>query len=291
MPSMKSEELLKRYTSDELDEAYVLEQLYVKNLGLIVKVAKESAAAFNCLRYKENKPSQYTRYTQELLLDLRSEGALAMFKKVRKKDYDETLGKFSTYIYPYLKGAMYRYLEKNIGNLSLPREVSEQIRKVQSLYFEDKSAAEISKELGIEYDKVIEMIHYNTHFFSLEDLVTEVDYTAESGESYEAVIDRSDGTDPPDRIFYQKICLELLPPIFNALSSKDRHILGYYFGVYGYSKKSLDEIALEEMLTVDGVLKAVQAALKHALEVYQTSQMKIWRDAFRDVRKAQRYIE
>lgn len=214
-----------------------------------------------------------------------------MFKKVRKKDYDESLGKFSAYIYPYLKGAMYRYLEKNIGNLSLPREVSEQIRKVQSLCYEEKSAIEISKELGIEYDKALEIIHYNTHFFSLEDLVTKVDLTAESGESYEAVIDRSDCIDPPDRVFYRKICLELLPLIFNALSAKDRHILGYYFGVYGYSKKSLDEIALEEMLTVDGVLKAVQAALKHALEVYQISEMKIWRDAFRDVRRAQRYTE
>ena len=43
---------------------------------------------------------------------------------------------------------------------------------------------------------------------------------------------------------------------FNKLSEKDKYILGYSMGVFGYEKKTLDEIALIEMMTIGGVIKA-----------------------------------
>ncbi len=84
-----------------------------------------------------------------------------------------------------------------------------------------------------------------------------------------------------DRIVYQKICLEYSHELFNELSDKDKSILGHSFGVYGYEKYSLDELGLKEMLTVDGVIKAQKAALRHLQALYTGSKLQTWRHVHR----------
>ena len=53
-----------------------------------------------------------------------------------------------------------------------------------------------------------------------------------------------------------------------------------------FQKQPLDDIALTEMLTVDGVLKAVHAAIRQLQKNYQESDLKIWVDAHKMVRHA-----
>ena len=125
-------------------EDTLLQRLYAQNVGLIHTIAKDAAAAFHGIRY-ESDGNGYTDYTRLLLDDLLGEGALAMFQKIRERDYDETKGKFSTYIYPYIKGALYRYLEQNIGNISLTKDQSEALRKAQAMYAEGYAVEEFKK--------------------------------------------------------------------------------------------------------------------------------------------------
>ena len=71
--------------------------------------------------------------------------------------------------------------------------------------------------------------------------------------------------------------------LFDSLSEKDRAILGHVFGVFGYEKKTLDEIACEEMMKPDGVEKAKKAALKRLKKKYPDSKLKLWQDIYKAV--------
>ena len=53
-------------------------------------------------------------------------------------------------------------------------------------------------------------------------------------------------------------------------------------------KKTLDEMGLDLMLTVDGVRKAIKAAVKNLRSAYKDSELKIWHDAYAMVNKVQK---
>lgn len=288
--SYTNEELMQKYL-DGGDEAEIFDALYRQNIGLIVTLATETAASFNCLHYAEwEGEMQTTGYTQAFLEDLQNEGAMAMFQKIRDRDYDAERAKFSTYIYPYIKGAMYRYMETNIGNMSLSKDQSETIRKAQMMYAQGCDIAEISEAIGQPREVTSGMLSYNTHALSYYDFVPlellndeEADY-----DPFEFVPMDGDPTQPPNRVFYKKIRIELLRPLFLSLSERDQYILGSYYGVYGNKKLPLDEMALTLMMTVDGVTKAIKSSIRNARKAYNQSELKIWLDAFAAVKRAQK---
>lgn len=103
--------------------------------------------------------------------ELSNEGMLEFFSCLRRKEYDPERAKLTTYLYPHLKGAMYRWMESNLGVLSLDSETMAQLRKVQKLYFfDDKEISEITEELDISPEEVARFIGYNTHTLSVYDL-------------------------------------------------------------------------------------------------------------------------
>ena len=57
--------------------------------------------------------------------------------------------------------------------------------------------------------------------------------------------------------------MECLREEFLQLSKKEQDILGRYFGVYGFPKAALQEIAMRNLLKESGVEKAKDQALKH----------------------------
>jgi DNA-directed RNA polymerase sigma subunit (sigma70/sigma32) len=86
-----------------------------------------------------------------------------------------------------------------------------------------------------------------------------------------------------EKLVNRKICIELLKEMFDSLSEKDKAILGHVFGVFGYEKKTLDEIAFEEMMKIDGVEKAKNAALKRLKKKYPNSKLHDWKDIYKAV--------
>ncbi len=284
---MTNEEWMRCYLENESNED-VLEKLYEQNVGLIRAIAKDVATAFHGIRY-ENDSYGYTEYTRLLLDDLLGEGALAMFQKIRERDYDETKGKFSTYIYPHIKGALYRYLEQNTGNISLTKDQSEALRKAQAMYAEGYAVEDIATKLGLSREMTAKLIRHNTQFLSLYEFVPDERLEEDSDyDPFEFITPAEDLTVPPDRIVYRKIHLELLKPLFDSLSAHDRYLLGHYYGAYGMEKKKLDEMGLDLMLTVDGVRKAIKAAVKNLRSAYKDSELKIWHDAYAMINKAQK---
>ena len=55
------------------------------------------------------------------------------------------------------------------------------------------------------------------------------------------------------------------------LGKRDRFVLGHFYGIYGYEKMIKAELALRLELTIDGVYKARDAAVRHAKDVYYSS--------------------
>lgn len=171
-------------------------------------------------------------YQQDVLEEMCSEGWAVVYGCISGGTYDLAKGKLTTYLYPFLWGAMWHYGKEQAAR--------------------------------------------RAHTVSLWDF--------EEGEEYLL----ADPGEPADRAVYRKVCIELLGELFGQLSEKDRAILGSCFGVFGFSKLTLEEIAFRELLTVDGVIRAKKAALGRLRRLYEDgSRLRGWREVWGMVRRVQ----
>lgn len=80
----------------------------------------------------------------------------------------------TTYVYPFIKGAMHRWLEKNVDAVAISRRNMEYIRQVRTMYYDHGlSSAEIARNLKISEADVASYLEYNKHRLSLDDLEAE----------------------------------------------------------------------------------------------------------------------
>ncbi len=91
---MTNEELYQQYLSGDTE---AFEQLYLQMQGFIASVAKDAAQSFGCA-------------DKEMLDELCAEGALELCERLSVGEYDGNRGKLTTYLHPFLRGKMYRYL-------------------------------------------------------------------------------------------------------------------------------------------------------------------------------------
>ncbi len=256
------------------------EEILRKYTGLLKDTARGMAAAYHCyFREEGGKP---TAYTETLLHDLESEGELALLECIRNGRYDPSMAELSTYALPFIKAAMRRFLETNLGVYALSRERMALVRKAQRLYRNGRSVSEISAELGVSESAVSECIQYATHFFSVYDL------PQEEGESepYDWLEDTS--ASQPDEIVRKKIQAECLKELFFTLPKREQDVLGKVYGVFGYPKTPVSEIAMYHMIKEDGVEKARQRAIAHLREQYPGSKLQLWSLARKAIREAER---
>lgn len=187
---------------------------------------------------------------------------LALIECARNGGYDSTKGTFGTYIVPFMDGAMRRHLESSMGTLSLDRDSMGLVRKAQMLYHRDgKEMSEIAEELGITLAEVARAVAYPTHFFSVYDLPI----PEEDGDIFEYLMsDRMSVS--AEEIALRVLTMKSLREQFQSLSKREQDILGRSFGVFGYTKTDLREIAIRNRLREDGVEKAKKQALKKLRE-------------------------
>ena len=147
----------------------VLTKLCNKNEGLIRSRAKEIAKAYNCIQYTQR--GKYNAYTKRILNELCSVGRITFMERIRSRDYDRGMGKLTTFVVPYIDGDMRRYMETNLGCLSLDAETMTTVRKAQRLHHaEYLDADEIAAELHISEEEAARHIGYGTHFYGIDDL-------------------------------------------------------------------------------------------------------------------------
>ena len=118
---MTNEELYRQYLSGDTE---AFEQLYLQMQGFIASVAKDAAQSFGCS-------------DKETLDELCAEGALELCERLSVGAYDEDRGKLTTYLHPFLRGKMYRYLEANLGAAALPKDEMQRVKQAQRLHKEE----------------------------------------------------------------------------------------------------------------------------------------------------------
>ena len=118
---MTNEELYRQYLSGDTE---AFEQLYLQMQGFIAFVAKDAAQSFGCT-------------DKEILDELCAEGALELCERLSVGAYDENRGKLTTYLHPFLRGNMYRYLEANLGAAVLPKDEMQRLKQAQRLHKEE----------------------------------------------------------------------------------------------------------------------------------------------------------
>ena len=232
---MSDQELLDRIAQG--DQA-ALTELCDRYAELIRKRAQWIARQYNCLR--PGSHGGWSDYTKETLSELESVGKLALVECVRAGGYDAEKGRFTTYVTPFLDGAMRRHLECSMGTLALDRDSMGLVRKAQRLYYQEgKEPREICASLGIPFRAAARAITYPTHFFSVYDLQGPDD----DGDIFERIASTRLSGSAEDAVI-RMVTMECLREEFLRLSKRDQDILGRYFGVYGFPKADLQEIAV-----------------------------------------------
>ncbi|WP_130870207.1 hypothetical protein [Intestinimonas massiliensis (ex Afouda et al. 2020)] len=144
---MTNEKLLEQMANG--DEA-ALTTLCLMNIGLVKERARLIARQYHCLR--QTQYGGLSDYAKETLSELESVGKLALIECIRTGSYDTEKGRFTTYITPFLDGAMRRHLECSMGTLALDRDSMGLVRKAQRLYHQEgKELSEICIFLGISF--------------------------------------------------------------------------------------------------------------------------------------------
>ena len=254
---MSGQKLLDRIAQG--DQA-ALTELCDSHAELVQKRAQWIARQYNCLRPSNH--GGWSDYTKETLSELESVGMLALIECARNDGYDSTKGTFGAYITPFLNGAMRRHLESSMGTLSLDRDSMGLVRKAQMLYHRDgKEMSEIAEELDISCSEASRAVAYPTHFFSVYDLPI----PEEGGDIFEYLQSHRLSASAGE-IVLRALTMECLREQFQRLSKREQDILGRSFGVFGYTKADLREIAVRNRLREDGVEKAKKQALKKLRE-------------------------
>ena len=254
---MTNEELLVQISNG--DEA-ALTKLCLMNTGLVRDRARLIARRYHCLRQTQH--GGLSNYAKEMLSELESVGKLALVECVRTSGYDAEKGRFTTYVTPFLDGAMRRHLECSMGTLALDRDTMGLVRKAQNRYHQKgQSVAEISEALGISFRAAVRAIAYPTHFLSVYDLQSPED----DGDILEQLTSNRLSGSAEDTVI-RMLTMECLREEFLQLSKKDQEILGRCFGVYSHPKSDLKEIAVRNRMKESSVEKAKNQAIQRLQE-------------------------
>ena len=267
-------------------DSSALDALCKQNRGLICDRAKKIAFLYHCYRF--NDRGDPTAYTIELLSDLEDEGMTAFIECICGGKYDPEF-MLTTYVVPFIDGAMRRYLESSVGTLAIDRDSMTIVRRAQELYHvQRKNVAEIAAELGIPAEIAAGHIAYATHFLSVHDCVprSDEDDDGDNNDVYDYIAEQT-LFEPPYRAVYKKLRSEYLHRLFLLLPKKEQEILGKCYGVFGYTQAPLDEIAMYNFMKTDAVEKARNRALGK-LQKFMRETPNPWATAEAAIRRTRR---
>ena len=211
-----------------------MEYIYLQNKEMVEACADNLCRQFHCEQLRE---------------DLISEGTLAVLTYADRYNpgSEATL---STFLYPYIIGAMKRELENSLYPISLSKREFEALR-----------------------------VQGYLSFLSLDE---------QYGDNGEPVVQIKDAREDVEQIVLRQIYLEIMEQEFNKLSFREREMLGGFFGVFGYEQRTLADLGEQFDLTENAAAKAKDKAQKKLTDACFSGEIGIWLSARKAIRETQR---
>jgi RNA polymerase primary sigma factor len=278
-----SEEELKKPITEGLDEATLDSvQMYLREIGkvpllsskeqeieLAKKIEKGDEASKQMLinsnlRLVVSIAKHYVGRSPNLtLLDLIQEGNIGLFKAVEKYDWRKGY-KFSTYATWWIRQAITRALADQARTIRIPVHMIETISKytqVKRRLLQDLGREplpeEIAAEMGIELDKVRQIMKISQETVSLEAPVGEGEEDSTLGEFIE-----DEKTILPSQAAARKLLKQQLREILIDLSPREQKILKMRFGLDDGITHTLEEVGKEFGVTRERIRQIEAKALE-----------------------------
>lgn len=142
---MKTDDLIKYYNG--YDSA--LNKLYRQNTNFIHNIVTDISKRSGL------------KLSEDIQQDLEQVGALKFIERVREKKFDPEISKLQTYLYLFILGKMWRYIEEYYGIVSIPHGTMTQIRKCKKLHKDGLCITDITKYLKIKGKLVVGCLNFS----------------------------------------------------------------------------------------------------------------------------------
>jgi RNA polymerase sigma factor (sigma-70 family) len=238
----------KRPTEEELeflieDGRRALQRFVTANLRLVVSVARK-----------------YGR-SQMPLLDLVQEGNTGLIRAVEKFDYTKGF-KFSTYGTWWVRQSISRGIAQQGRIVRLPVHVAEQVNQVGAVrrtlerrLGRDPEITEIADEMGIEVDRVMDLIRYGREHVSLDAPVEE------GGDTALGDLIAREPMPGPDEVFMDAEEHQRLESLLDELDERSADVVRRRYGLVDGRQAKLADIGAVWGITAERVRQIERHAI------------------------------
>ncbi|MFZ2261073.1 MAG: sigma-70 family RNA polymerase sigma factor [Luteococcus japonicus] len=238
----------KKVTTEQLqlmvDEGEAAMQRFVQaNLRLVVSVARKFGRA------------------QMPLLDLVQEGNTGLIRAVEKFDYTKGF-KFSTYATWWVRQAISRGIAQQGRIVRLPVHVAEQVNQVNAVrrnlerqLGREPEVAEIADELGLEQERVVDLIRYSRDHISLDAPVEE------SGDTSLGDLIAKETAPGPDEMVLDAEERQVLEDMLAGLDDRSADVVRRRYGLSDGRQAKLADIGAVWGITAERVRQIERNAL------------------------------